>query len=133
MLLADRHHGLTEGLRGLLQTAFDAVVMVADEPSLFESAARLQPDVVVVDLGLGCGDGDALAWVGRLRTLCPRAGLLVLSVHDEPTVLRSVREAGADAVVLKREIVTQLMPAIDQLLAARPLRNANPAGSEAMP
>ena len=30
VLLADRHHGLTEGVRGLLETSFDAVVMVAD-------------------------------------------------------------------------------------------------------
>ena len=37
VLLADRHHGLTERIRGLLETMFDAVVMVADEPSLQES------------------------------------------------------------------------------------------------
>jgi len=115
----------------MLRTAFDAVVMVADEASLFESAARLQPDVVVVDLSFGLGDG--LAWVGRLKALCPRSGLVVLSVHDEPSVLRSVREAGADAVVLKREIVVQIMPAIDQLLAARPVRNANLPGSGLRP
>ena len=115
----------------MLRTVFDVVVMVADEASLFESAARLQPDVVVVDLSLGIGDG--LARLGRLRALCPRAGLVVLSVHDEPSVLRSVGEAGADAVVLKREIVAQLMPAIDQLLAARPVRNAGSPGSEPMP
>jgi len=35
VLLADRHHGLSEGVRGLFETAFDAVVMVADETSLF--------------------------------------------------------------------------------------------------
>ena len=47
VLLADRHHGLTEGIRGLLETLFDAVVMVADEPSLQESAVRLQPSAAV--------------------------------------------------------------------------------------
>ena len=50
VLLADRHHGLTEGVRSLLETMFDAVVMVADETSLAESAARLQPEVAVVDV-----------------------------------------------------------------------------------
>lgn len=50
VLLADRHHGLSEGLRSLLETIFEAVVMVADEHSLFETARRLRPTLAVVDL-----------------------------------------------------------------------------------
>jgi DNA-binding NarL/FixJ family response regulator len=52
VLLADRHHGLTEGVRGRLSTAFGSVVMVADEASLCEGAGHLQPDVAIVDLSL---------------------------------------------------------------------------------
>ena len=48
VLLADRHHGLTEGVRGLLETAFGTVVMVADEASLLEGANRLWPDAAIV-------------------------------------------------------------------------------------
>ena len=55
VLLADRRHGLTEGVCGLLKTAFDTVVMVDDEASLLESARRLQPMVAVVDLSLAPG------------------------------------------------------------------------------
>ena len=44
VLLADRHHGLSEGVRGLLATAFGSVVMVADEASLIEGASRLRFD-----------------------------------------------------------------------------------------
>ena len=49
VLLADAHHGLSEGVRRLLATAFEAIVMVADEVSLFEAAARLRSDLAVVD------------------------------------------------------------------------------------
>lgn len=111
VLLADRHHGLTEGVRGLLEAAFDAVVMVADETSLFESAERLKPTVAVVDLSLA--RGQSLQWVPRLRARCPGLKLIVLSVHDEPSVCRSALEAGADAFVLKRTIATDLLAAID--------------------
>ena len=52
VLLADRHPGVTEGVRGLLGTQFEMVTMVADLPSLLESAERLQPDLAVVDLSL---------------------------------------------------------------------------------
>ena len=44
VLLADRHHGLTEGVRGMLETAFGSVVMVADEVSLLDGAVRLRPE-----------------------------------------------------------------------------------------
>jgi len=61
VLLADRHHGLTEGVRGLLETAFGTVVMVVDEASLLEGASRLRPDVALVtDLlpAVACIRGD---------------------------------------------------------------------------
>ena len=111
VLLAERHHGLTEGMRGLLKTKFDAVVMVADEPSLFESAARVRPMTAVVDLSLVRGEN--LHWLPRLRARCPETKLILISVHDQPSVCRAALEAGADAFVLKRAIATDLLPAID--------------------
>jgi len=48
VLLADRHHGLMERMRGLLETTFEAVIMVADEVSFLESASRLPVALVVV-------------------------------------------------------------------------------------
>jgi two-component system secretion response regulator SsrB len=111
VLLADRHHGLTEGVRGLLETAFGTVVMVADEPSLLDGASRLRPDVAVVDLSLA--QDRSLGWLQVLRSRCPGLKVIVLSVHDEPNVRRAVLEAGADAFVLKRSIVTDLLPAVD--------------------
>jgi DNA-binding NarL/FixJ family response regulator len=110
VLLADRHHGLTEGVRGLLETAFGTVVMVADEASLIEGASRLQPDVAVVDLSLAGDHG--LGWLREVRQLCPELKVIVISVHDEETVRRAAMEAGADAFVLKRSIATDLLPAV---------------------
>lgn len=115
VLLADRHHGLTESVRGLLETVFDAVVMVADESSLLESARRIQPTLAVVDLSLARGDN--LRWLELLRTRCPGLKILVLTVFDEPSVRLAVLKAGADGVVLKRAIATELLPAIDSALA----------------
>ena len=113
VLLADRHHGLTEGVRGLLETAFGTVVMVADETSLLEGAGRLRPDVAVVDLSLA--KDRNLCWLQALRSRCPGLKVIVLSVHDEPNVRRAALEAGADAFVLKRAIVTDLLPAVELL------------------
>ncbi len=113
VLLADRHHGLTEGVRGLLETMFETVVMVADEPSLLDGAGRLRPDLAVVDLSLARDSG--LGWLRELRLRCPGLKVIALSVHDEESVRRAALEAGADAVVLKRAIVTELLPVAERL------------------
>ncbi len=111
VLLADRHHGLTEGVRGLLESAFGSVVMVSDETSLLEGASRLRPDVAVVDLSLA--HDRSLDWLHALRNRCPGTKVIVLSVHDEPNIRRAALAAGADAFVLKRALVTDLLPAVD--------------------
>ena len=115
VLLADRHHGLRDGVRGLLETAFDTAFMVADEASLLEGAAQLQPTVVVLDLSLSGGDLAGL--LDRIRVRASNAKVLLLTVHDEPTVAEAAIASGADAVVLKRCLATDLLPAVDALLA----------------
>ena len=118
MLLADRHHGLRDSVRGLLETAFETVFMVANEASLLEGAGRLKPAVVIVDLSLSEGDLGGL--LGRIADRSPDSKIVVLSVHDEPTVAQAALAAGAHAVVLKRALATDLLPAVDALQAVVP-------------
>jgi DNA-binding NarL/FixJ family response regulator len=117
VLLADRHHGLRDSVRGLLETEFDTVFMVATEAALLEGARRLSPAVVLVDMSLSAGDLNGL--LGRIGARASRAKVVLLSVHDERTVAESALAAGADAVVLKRCLGTDLMPALDAVLAGR--------------
>lgn len=114
VLLADRHHGLSEGVRGLLESTFKAVVMVADEASLFESAKRLPVALAVVDLSLTQGGGIEL--VRRLHNLCPNLNVIAISIHDEACVSQAALDAGANGFVLKRSMATDLLPAVDVVM-----------------
>ncbi|MCC6195601.1 MAG: response regulator transcription factor [Burkholderiales bacterium] len=100
----------------MLDSAFGAVFMVADETSLIEGAARLQPALIVVDLALAKGDLPCL--LDTLRKQAPSTKVLLLSVHDE-SVAATALAAGTDGMVLKREIATDLLPAVDALLAGK--------------
>jgi len=114
VLLADRHHGLIEGVRGLLETAFGTVFMVGDEASLIDGVERLQPSVTVVDLALAGGN-----WLRLLRTLregTPATRLIVLSMYDELSVVRAAMGAGVNGFVLKRAIATDMLDAIAAVL-----------------
>ena len=115
VLLADRHHGMIEGIRGLLETAFEAVIMVADPNSMLEGAQRMQPTLAVMELSLSRHDG--LELLHRLRSRCPNLKVIVLSMHDEPSVVRSVLEAGAHGYVLKSSLATDLLSAVEAVLA----------------
>jgi two-component system secretion response regulator SsrB len=117
VLVADQHHGLSEGVRGLLESAFEWVFMVGDEPSLLEGAQRLQPQLLIVDVTLA--QGDIAGLVGRVLARSPGSKVVLLTVHDTSTVVDAARHAGAHAVVLKRAIATDLLPAVDAVHAGR--------------
>jgi DNA-binding NarL/FixJ family response regulator len=117
VLLAERHHDLRDGVRGLFETSFDTVFMVADEASLLEGAGRLRPALVVIDIALSGGDLAGL--LARVSERAPGSKLLVLSVHDEITVAEAALAAGADGIVLKRSLSSDLMLAVDALRAGR--------------
>jgi DNA-binding NarL/FixJ family response regulator len=111
VLLADGNQRMLAGIRGLLETAFDSVVMVADRASLIQAADRLDPDLAVVDVSLRGVEGMNVA--KHLKAACPRLKTIILSVHDETTVMDTIMKAGVEGLVLKRAIATDLLDAID--------------------
>jgi len=113
-ILADRHLGLAEGVRDLLEAAFQTVYVVADPASLQDGAQRLSPALIVLDLSFaGCDFGPLLQ---KIRSLSPNSRVIVLTVHDQATVARLALAAGADSVVLKRCVASDFLPAIDAVL-----------------
>ncbi len=114
LLLADRHHGLLEGVQGLLGSRFEAVVTVSDEPSLMEGTRRLRPTLAVLDLSLA---PDGLGMLRRLKRDCPDQKVVVLSLHESQVAAGAALRAGADGFVLKRAIAEDLLSASEAVLA----------------
>jgi DNA-binding NarL/FixJ family response regulator len=97
-------------VRSLLETLFEAVVMVADEGSLLATIPRVQPDLVVVDLSLPVEGRPHI--VGRLGRQFPTLKVIVLSIHTEAQAAQAALTAGAVGFVLKRTAVTDLTDAV---------------------
>lgn len=115
LLLADRHLGVVGGAHALVHDLFDSVVMVADERSLAEAITELSPDLVIMDLSLPQGRETDLA--GRLLASRPGLRLIVLSSHDEASVAEQLISAGVVGFVSKRAVGTDLLPAVQAVLA----------------
>ena len=114
LLLADAHLNMLDAVHGLLATRFATTVMVADETSLLEAVARIDPDLVVVDLSLSVSGGVNI--VRNLVSQHPKFEVIVLSVHDEPAAASQILAAGAAGFVLKRTAAVDLIPAVDAVL-----------------
>lgn len=114
VILADTHQNMLAGVRTLLESMFDKVFMVADEPSLLEAADKIKPDLIVADLSFPVTREVNIA--RRLHKVFPEIKLIILSVHDEPNAIKECIEAGAAAFVLKRTAVNDLVPAIEAVL-----------------
>ena len=110
VLLADTHRVMLEGLRYLLVPMFEIVGIVDNPDSLLESADKLKPDAVVMDLSI------TIEAVRQLKKRNPQQAIIVLSAYDEPAVMRQVLDAGSLGFVLLQSAAWDLIPAIGAVL-----------------
>ncbi|MFD0414447.1 response regulator [Streptomyces sp. NPDC127108] len=101
LLVVDDHPVVRDGLRGMFESApgFTVLGEAADGVQAVELTARLDPDVVLMDLRMPGGGGvDAIAELSRRGS---RARVLVLTTYDTDTDTLPAIEAGATGYLLK--------------------------------
>lgn len=110
VVLVEDHTLVRSGFRLLLEAAED--MTVEDEAGDADQAVRLsrlhKPDVILLDLVLPGRSGlDALP---EIRKAAPKAQILVLSMHDDPSYVRAAFAAGASGYLLKDAADEELSP-----------------------
>ena len=112
VLVADDHMIVRTGIRHVLESeaGFEVVGEAGTGREAVSLAAKLRPDVVVLDISMPGESGLQVA--AQLRGTSPEARVLILSMHDNAEyVLESVR-AGAHGYLLKDTAATELRTAI---------------------
>jgi two-component system nitrate/nitrite response regulator NarL len=119
VLIADDDGVFLRSLHALIdrQPELAVVGTALDGLEAIELADDLDPDAVVIDLHMPLLDGVTAA--ARLRRDHPHLCLIALTGDDAPALHQAVREAGADEVLLKSELIGGL---VERLAAAR-MRN----------
>jgi len=100
VLVVDDHPMVREGLRSML--GGNGVCVAGEAASGAEAlrrAAERNVDVVLLDLELP--DMDGLAVLRRLREVDARLPVLIVTMHQDPALVRRAVEAGATGYVLK--------------------------------
>src|SRR5919204_1932963 len=109
VLLADDDPLFLESIRVLIdrQPELQVIGEAADGLQAIELAEELHPDAAVVDLHMPQLDG--VTAVARLRADHPNICLIALTGDSSQSLHEAVREAGADAVLLKGELIEGLV------------------------
>ncbi len=119
VLIVDDHPIVRQGLARMIEAAPD--LSVCGEVENLADARRaireLQPDVVIVDLTLGQGDG--LELVRDVRAHHPRLPMLVLTMHEEGIYAERMLAAGARGYIMKEAASEQLLTALRRVLAGK--------------
>ena len=82
VLIADDHGVFADGLRLLLEKRYIVVGAASNGRELVEQALRLNPDVIVVDIGMPILNG--LDAAKRVREQLPKVKLIFLTMQDNP-------------------------------------------------
>ncbi|MFZ5876611.1 MAG: response regulator [Nitrospirota bacterium] len=117
VILADDHRMVTEGLRSIIETAFDLVDIVEDGQALLEAVQRQRPDLVVLDVSMPALNGIDAA--EQLRKDNPNLKIVFLTMHRDVLYVRRAFENGASAYVLKHSAPAELILAMREALQGR--------------
>ncbi len=119
MLVVDDHTAVRIGLGGLLEDRSDmeVVATAASAREALADAARVAPDVAVVDFHLGDGDGLTLCRAMKRLPRPPR--VLVYSAYADGPLTAAAVVAGADAVLSKGTLGEEVVRTIRTLAHGR--------------
>jgi DNA-binding NarL/FixJ family response regulator len=121
VLLVDDDHLMRAGLRAVLSS--DDSVEVAGEASdgreAVELAARLRPDVALMDVRMPNMDG--IAATRELLERVPSARVIVLTTFEDDDYIFGSLSAGASGFLLKRTRPEELIAAIHTIAAGEAL------------
>jgi DNA-binding NarL/FixJ family response regulator len=124
LLLVDDHPLVRDGVRMRLEAVphFEVVGEAGDADVALRAARTLSPDLALMDIGMRGMNGIALT--EKFAEEFPEIAVLVLSMHDNLEYVRQVIRAGARGYVLKDAPASELVEAIDAVLAGRPFYSA---------
>ena len=91
------------------------VAEVADGPKAVQKAQELQPDLILLDIGLPNLNG--LEAAKAIRQIAPKARIIFLTQNSDIDIMQAASNTGAQGYVLKADAGSQLLPAVKAVLA----------------
>jgi DNA-binding NarL/FixJ family response regulator len=115
VVLADDHALVRQGIRSLLEReAFQVVAEASDGQELTRLVESQRPDIAVIDISMPTLNGiDATR---EMAHSSPKTKTVLLTQHEEEQYIHEALEAGVKGYVLKSQLASDLIHAIQQVL-----------------
>lgn len=114
VILADDHRIVLDALKNLIEPEFEVVGMFADGLALLEAAPKLNPNVIVLDIGMPTMNG--LNAGQRLKQLMPTVKLIYLTMNQDPDMAGEAFRLGASAFLVKNSAGAELVRALREVV-----------------
>lgn len=126
VVVADDHEIVRQGLASLFRESSVRIVAEAtDGDGTVKAVRKHKPDVVLLDVRLG--DGDGIEVIKRIRSASSTTRVVVLSAFDNPTYVARAASSGAHDYLLKTATRAEIIDAVNGAAAGR-----EPARASAM-
>ena len=137
VLIVDDHSGVRRGIKNLLQTANDMVIVGEGEngAQAIELAATKNPDILLLDIELPDQRGDAV--MRHIQSVQPELKVLAVSSYSDRDYILGMLENGAAGYITKDEAPMMLLDAIRSIInkgrswfSPRAIKNSGPPSIE---
>jgi DNA-binding NarL/FixJ family response regulator len=130
IMLVDDHEVVRQGLRTILSARPDWQICGEAEngKEAIDMASKLDPDVIILDVTMPVMSG--LEATQELRKLNLERRVLIFTMHDSKSLVRTLQNAGAGGYVLKSRAARDLIHAVEALLDGGTFFNDGNEGPE---
>ena len=101
----------------LARQELEVIGQCSDGPEALKKAEEMQPDLILLDIGLPTLHGIEVA--RRIREISPTSKILFVSENRSHDVAEEALEAGGGGYVLKSDAAKELLPAINAILEGK--------------
>lgn len=115
IIICDDHPFISEGLQGFLnrQENMELSASASHLEELFEILKNHKADILILDINLP--DGNGIDACKTIKEQYPELKIIVLSNHDERSVILQMIQNGASSYILKSSSVEELSQAINEV------------------
>ena len=117
ILVAEDHELMRNKVVRLLRRDFEVLEAVTNGEALLEAAARLKPDVCVLDISMPRLNGIETAT--HLKKNNSSAKVIFLTIHNDSDSVGAAFKIGAEGYVFKTRMAADLIIAVREVLAGR--------------
>jgi len=125
VLIVEDFEPFRQFISSQLQTrlALQVISEVSDGLEAVRKAQELQPDLVLLDIGLPTLNGIEVA--RRIRKCSPSSRILFVSENRSPDIAAEALATGAGGYVVKSDAARELLTAVDTVLQGEQFVNAS--------